>query len=116
MSVESRDVMHGNSIFLNRESLFADAVDNKHNMKNTRYSHRGGSSALHFGNLVVKSDAYRQSGLNSELCRVKESHLVQKLWLAARIQHRKLLRTIFNMDNMKLQLRMLVCWRVPLYL
>ena len=72
MSVESRDVMHGNSIFLNRESLFADAVDNKHNMKNTRYSHHGGSSALHFGNLVVKSDAYRQSGLNSELCRVKE--------------------------------------------
>ena len=72
VSVESRDVMQGNSSFLDGESTFAAAVDNKHNMKNTRYSHHGGSSAPHLGNLMVDSDAYRQSGVNSELWRVKD--------------------------------------------
>ena len=43
VSVESWDVIHGNSSFLDRESPFAAAVDNKHNMKNTRYYHHGGS-------------------------------------------------------------------------
>ena len=41
-------------------------------MNNTRYSHHGVSSALHLGNLVVDSDSYRQSGVNSELWRVKD--------------------------------------------
>ena len=41
-------------------------------MNNTRYSHHGLSSGLHLGNLVVNSDAYRQSGLNSELWRFKD--------------------------------------------
>ena len=41
VSVESRGVMHGNSRFLDRESLFAAAFDDKHNMSNTRYSHHG---------------------------------------------------------------------------
>ena len=41
VSVESRNVMHGNSSFFDRESSFAADVDNKHNMNNTRYSHHG---------------------------------------------------------------------------
>ena len=41
-------------------------------MNNTRYSHHGVSSVLHIGNLVVDSDAYRQSGVNSELWKVKD--------------------------------------------
>ena len=72
VSVESQDVMHGNSSFLDGESPFTDSVDNKNNTKNNSYSHRGVSSALHLGNLVVNSDAYRQSRVNSELWRVKE--------------------------------------------
>ena len=52
--------------------MFVAAVDNKHNIKNNRYSHHGGSSALHLGNLVVNSDAYRQSEVISELGRVKD--------------------------------------------
>ena len=35
VSVECRDVMQGNSSFLDGESTFAADVDNKHNMKNT---------------------------------------------------------------------------------
>ena len=52
--------------------MFIAAVDNKHNIKNNRYSHHGGSSALQLGNIVVDSDEYRQPGVNSELWRVKE--------------------------------------------
>ena len=65
MSVESWDVMHANSSFLDGESSFASAVDNKYNMNNTRYYHNEVSSALHLGNIVVDSDAYYQSGVNS---------------------------------------------------
>ena len=64
--------MHGNSRILDGESSFTAAVDNKHNMKNIMYSHHGLSSALHIVNLVVNSDAYRQSGVNSALWRVKD--------------------------------------------
>ena len=41
VSVESQDMMHRNSIFLDGEPSFAAAVDNKYNMKNTRYYHHG---------------------------------------------------------------------------
>ena len=72
VSVESWDVMHGISSLLDGESLIAADVDNIHNMKSTRCYHHYGSLALHLVNILVDSDAYRQSGENSELWSVKD--------------------------------------------
>ena len=58
--------------FLNGKESHTGSVDNKHNVNNCRYQIIGGYCIPTIGNLVVDTDILRQSGVSSDLIKIKD--------------------------------------------